>query len=202
MQEAGLPASDHMPTPAEVDQIAALADPVIRNLQITQSYHELALAMIARTGICANWCTFATWASKQAGQTIRKEDLARLIDEAQLSAPPSAQAVETVTLSAQSLGSDRSQAEIQEAVALALNPLTALDRASDAVGRGNQKVYAEIGREFARFFEACLHDPHFDADNVTLFCETLRHGDPPAGQRYLRQAFARYDQAFFETDPK
>jgi len=27
----------------------------------------------------ANWCTFATWASRQAGQTIRQEDLARTL---------------------------------------------------------------------------------------------------------------------------
>jgi len=52
---AGLPALDHIPTVAEVDRIAALADPVLRNLQITQCYHELALTMAARTGVCANW---------------------------------------------------------------------------------------------------------------------------------------------------
>lgn len=28
-----------------------------------------------RTGPCANGCTFATWASRQAGRTIRGEDL-------------------------------------------------------------------------------------------------------------------------------
>jgi hypothetical protein len=35
------------------------------------------LAMTKRLGPCANWCTFATWASRQAGQTIRGEDLAQ-----------------------------------------------------------------------------------------------------------------------------
>ena len=65
-----------IPTLAEVGQIAAVADPVVRNLQITQCYHELALALAERTGPSANWCTFATWASNQAGVTIRKEDLA------------------------------------------------------------------------------------------------------------------------------
>ena len=70
-----------MPTVADVDRIAALADPVLRNLQITQCYCELSRAFAARTGGApANWCTFATWASKQAGQTIRKEDLARTFE--------------------------------------------------------------------------------------------------------------------------
>ena len=63
------------PTTAEVRAIAALADPVVRNLRITQCYHELAVAVAALTGPGANWCTVATWASGQAGQSIRKEDL-------------------------------------------------------------------------------------------------------------------------------
>jgi len=36
------------PTPGEVRAIAALADPVIRNLRITQCYHELACALAER----------------------------------------------------------------------------------------------------------------------------------------------------------
>ena len=68
------------PTVAEVEHIAALEDPLIRNLQITQCYHELALALRERTSSSANWCNFAVWASKQAGQTIRKEDLARALE--------------------------------------------------------------------------------------------------------------------------
>jgi hypothetical protein len=72
----------HTPTRAEVDAITALADPALRNLRITQCYHQLAAAVRARTGTVANWCTFATWATKQAGQSFRKEDLARTIEAA------------------------------------------------------------------------------------------------------------------------
>ena len=42
----------------------------------------------------------------------------------------------------------------------------AFTRASDAVARGNRKVYAEIGREFARFFVTCLDDNTFDAAKI------------------------------------
>ena len=56
----------------EVEQIAAMNDPVIRNLRITECYSRLAAAMPPGS---ANWCTFATWASRQAGRTIRGEDL-------------------------------------------------------------------------------------------------------------------------------
>ncbi|MBI1277396.1 MAG: hypothetical protein GC179_04645 [Anaerolineaceae bacterium] len=187
------------PTVTEVDQIAALVDPVIRNLQITQSYHELALVMTSRTGICANWCTFATWASKQAGQTIRKEDFARLLDDIRRSIV-SAQTDSDIVAAAQAFGSKHSGDEIQETVADVLNPLAALDRASDAVARGNRKVYAEIGREFARFFATCLNDNNFDSAKITEFCKGLRPGDPPDGQQYLAQAFTYYYRAFFERD--
>jgi hypothetical protein len=191
--------NDLFPTPTDVDRIAALPDAVMRNLQITQCYHELSTAMAARAS-GANWCTFATWASKQAGQTIRKEDFARLLENALRSAPVRAQAAADVAASAQALGSQQSVEEVQETVWDVINPLAAVDRASDAVGRGNRKVFEEIGREFARFFTACLNDAAFDSENITRFCAELRPGDPPDGQQYLRQAFARYYQAFFEGD--
>lgn len=186
------------PTIDDVNRIAALADPVIRNLQITQSYHELARAVAARTGLCANWCTFATWASKQAGQTIRKEDFARTLENLF-----TMQAVmPEVIASAQAFGSSCTPDEIQESVADVLNPLAAFDRASAAVARGNKKVYEEIGREFARFAALCLHDAAFDADSLAQFCDALHPGEPPDGQQYLRQAFTRYYHALFESDAK
>jgi hypothetical protein len=191
--------SNPIPTTADVDRIAALSDVVIRNLQITQCYHELSAAMPARAS-GANWCTFATWASKQAGQTIRKEDFARLLENAQRAEPIRAQAAPDVAASAQALGSQQSIEELQESVWDVINPLAAVDRASDAVGRGNKKVFEEIGREFARFYAACLNDATFDSENIARFCMELRPGDPPDGQQYLRQAFARYYQAFFESD--
>lgn len=184
-----------------VEQIAAMADPVIRNLNITQSYHELARAFSARTGMQANWCVYATWASKQAGQTIRKEDFQRML-EAVVLAAPAAQTVADTVAAAQGLGSRQSTAEIQETVADVLNPLAALNRASDAVGRGNQKVYAEIGREFARFLALCGEDPTYDAERLAAFNNALRPGDPPEGQARLREAFRCYYAAFFESDPK
>src|SRR3990172_5182182 len=95
---------DAIPTVAEVDRIASLADPVIRNLQITQCYHELSAALAERTGLSANWCTFAAWASRQAGQTIRKEDLVRALEEALKNDPEAIQAAQGVALTARAAG--------------------------------------------------------------------------------------------------
>jgi hypothetical protein len=48
---------------------------VLRNLEITACYSSLAAAIATRGDPCSNWCAFATWASRQAGRTIRGEDL-------------------------------------------------------------------------------------------------------------------------------
>ena len=74
-----------MPVPDEltvekIDSIAVLDNPLLRNVLITQCYCELSASFAKRMGTGANWCTFATWASKQAGQTIRHQDLQRTME--------------------------------------------------------------------------------------------------------------------------
>ncbi|MCF6154644.1 MAG: hypothetical protein E3K36_05210 [Candidatus Brocadia sp.] len=192
----------HVPTITEVDRISAIQDPILRNLQITQCYHELSAVLSERTGLSANWCTFATWASKQAGQTIRKEDLVQSLENILDREPIVTQAVRDIATLAQQAGARRDIREIQETVRDILNPFLAIDRAGNVVGRGNKKVFEEIGREFARFFSMCLHDETFDAGKIGRFCDELRPGDPPDGQRYLSQAFTRHYQSFFEDDAK
>ncbi|HEY7676087.1 MAG TPA: hypothetical protein VIG69_03360 [Candidatus Methylomirabilis sp.] len=198
----GFTGMDLLSFSAEADRIALLSDPVVRNLQITQCYHELSLVLAKRTGPHANWCTFATWASKQAGQTIRKEDLQRALEHLLMTTPTTMQAAAHVATVAHQLGARREPEDIHRNVWEALRPSAAIERASAAVARGNQKVFAEIGRECARFAGACLNDPTFDAEKIGRFCAALHPGDPPDGQRYLRQAFTRYYQAFFERESK
>lgn len=190
-----------LPTLEDVERIANIGDPVLRNLQITQCYHELSAFLASRTGPAANWCTFATWASKQAGQTIRKEDLARLLERRLNQSPAALQASETMA-AAINLQPGNSLVRPQGLALRAGNFQTAVERASDAVGRGNKKVFEEIGYEFARFFQTCLLDQDLDPQQVARFCEELRPGEPPDGQGHLRQAFFHYFQAIGETDAK
>ncbi len=191
-----------IPTITEVGRIAAIQATILRNLQITQCYHELSAVLVERSGLSANWCTFATWASKQAGQTIRKEDLVRSLENVLNTEPTVIQAIRNVTTTTHHIGGKRELSETEKTVLDILNPFEAIDRASDAVGRGNKKVFEEIGREFARFFSTCLHSASYDADTIRRFCAELRPGNPPDGQRYLAQAFSRYYQSFFEDDAK
>jgi hypothetical protein len=55
----------------------------LRNLEITQYYYDLSQAIAILIGQeNANWCTFATWASKTAGTFIRTNDtlIEKLLD--------------------------------------------------------------------------------------------------------------------------
>jgi hypothetical protein len=186
-------------TPEDVDRVAAIADPVIRNVRITRAYHELSAAMAARLGPVANWCTYATWASKQAGLTIRKEDLRHVLEAAFRSSTDAADAAREVATAAGRLGGSTPLGTSLGLVRALVDPV--LDRASAAVAQGNLRVFEEIGREFARYEVECGPDPAADAATLAAFVARLRPGEPPDGQRYLREAFSCYHRARFEADP-
>ncbi len=185
---------------ADVERITALSDPIVRNLQITQCYYELSLALAARTGSHANWCTFAVWASKQVGQTIRKEDLTRMLEQlwVTVSDVPAHPVSATPSFGTPLEGLANHRRRIREAVLAT----SSFERASQATARGNRRVFQEIAWEFARFLATVAEDTAFDTDRIAGFCAALRPGDPPDGQRYLVQAFTSYYRAMFEHDPK
>lgn len=191
-----------IPDVAEVQRIAALENPVIRNLRITQCYSLLARGMAARTPRCSNWCTFATWASRQAGRTIRGEDL---VDELERELGRDAELAHPL----QSLwrllvrrGLLQPETRLGRLTADLHTPFDAFARASGAVAVGNRKVFEEIGRHFARYLSGV--DPSLGVESAEFarFLEGLAPGDPPDGQGYLRLAFTRYQQQRAEPDPK
>ena len=77
MTMAGL--QDSFPSQAEVARICAVDIPAVRNQQITDAYWRLSVEVESRLPSHANWCTLATWASKQAGVTIRHQDLTEVL---------------------------------------------------------------------------------------------------------------------------
>ncbi len=188
-----------IPTIEDVARISAIADPVQRNQQITACYHDLSQSFSKRTGPIANWCTFARWASSQAGVTIRKEDLKRKLEEV-LTNDPVIQAV--LMLIAQLAGQLGRKGKLPGISFAALEKIieSAGDKASDAVARGNKKVFEEIGKEFARFLKECSPDTVYNDASITSFINSLKDGPPPEGQAYLQSAFRRYYKSLFESD--
>ena len=178
------------PSPAEVRRIVALDDPVLRNLEITLCYSRLAAVFAARTGGGSNWCTFATWASRQAGSTIRGEDLLGDVERRLAKRRWLLHPFASLWRSLLRRGLLRPDSRLGRLTAELHTPFDAVERASDAVARGNLAVFEEIGLVFAEYLDGPGGVP------------TLRPGDPPEGQRYLGQAFARYERARVEPDPK
>jgi hypothetical protein len=183
-----------IPTVSDIDTIGAIGDPVIRNLRITQCYHELSHAVAERVAPGANWCTFATWASRQAGQTIRGEDFTRAAEDILGSHDVAQVITEIIRLSIRT-GRALTHATILDALRRAVDPEAALRRAADAVAIGNRKVFVEIGREFARWRETAAAAGAPDPAASAAFADGLRGGEPPDGQRLLREAFAAYGDA-------
>lgn len=179
--------------PVEVEEIVAMDDrPVLRNLRITQAYHELTLGLrevIGHENVC--WSGFACWASKQAGSFIRHEQLPaalrHLVEDPELGL----------------LG--------------ALH--RALDGVSSYVVLGNKVVFAEMGGTFARFILAFEGDTRPDPSKLSDFLATFAEGPSlpdelrrdddghvrhtmRGGQTMLRHAMEALYAAMFEPSPK
>ncbi|HEX6063354.1 MAG TPA: hypothetical protein VFZ04_03990 [Longimicrobiales bacterium] len=182
------------PSVTEVERIAGLAEPAGRNREITACYHQLSRALCESLGAVANWCTFATWASRQAGSTIRGDDLRAALDQQLARATELAAVIRQAAALARQAHPAQAR-QLEETIRSFLRQQGALQRASAAVARGNLKVFAEIGREFARFLEAFPDAESRTPPNLQRFLATLRPGPPPDGQQLLRDAFAAYHAA-------
>jgi hypothetical protein len=189
------------PRVEDVERIAATDNPVIRNLEITECYADLSAAVRGRTGGSADWCTFATWASRQAGATIRGEDLLDRVDR--ILGRRSWVVAPVAALSRLLLrkGLFQPGTTLGRVVAQIHTPFDAFERASAEVAKGNLKVFAEIGREFARFLATVPPDARDDSPELLVFAAQLRPGAPPDGQDLLREAFAHYQRQRSEADP-
>jgi hypothetical protein len=182
-----------VPSVGDIAVIGACPHPVVRNLRITQAYHELSRAVADTVGPGANWCTFATWASKQAGQTIRGDDLGRRIEQVFAGSDAVQFIVGRLRELRRALARGIEADVVLKALRDACAPLFIVARVADAVGRGNKKVFDEIGLEFARFLAPGPRERFF---------EGLRPGDPPDGQRLLAAAFRGYERARAAGDAK
>jgi hypothetical protein len=173
-------ASRQPPTVRDVERIVAIESPVVRNLEITHCYSLLAAAFAARTGKGANWCTYATWASRQAGETIRGEDLLEHLGNRLGQGRRLLHPFRTLGRRVLRRGLFDPETRLGRLTHELHTPFDAFERASDAVARGNLKVFEEIGLEFARYL----------------------HGQSPEGERLLTRAFAHYELMQRERDSK
>ena len=127
-------------------RISAIRSPVLRNLEITYAYSLLAAQMETDA---ANWCTYATWASRQAGRTIRGEDAIGFIQEWLGRERSLLHPLESFGRWLLRRGLFDPTSRLGRAMKRFHTPFDAVELASDAVARGNLKVFAEIAPVFA-----------------------------------------------------
>ncbi len=200
MVAAGVPHVDIVPLEqrlADLKRIADLPEPVLRNLLITQRYHDLSLELARVLGSDnANWSTFATWASKTAGQSIREEEV-----------PPEFTSF---------LQKEARLAERLEHFYTKLGPLARLAPKLDPfelaraviqevarqIAEGNLRVYAELAPLFAEFSYRFGYPAQPNDDELEQFVSALKAG-PAAegGQDDLKRAFRAYYASRNSTTP-
>lgn len=198
-RERGFVGFDEQPLITRVDDIIGLdRDPVLRNLLITQCYFELSEALGRVLGFeNANWCTFATWASKTAGRFIRKEDCPELlrrllgVEEVRLDSenrpPPS---------SLDLFGPPSTDLHLFDL------PERILEEVSKLIARGNLIVFQEIGPMFARMVEVYDGVPEPTDEMLAEVQKPLKPGSTPeGGQDLLRSALGHYHRAILADDP-
>ena len=170
---------------------------ILRNLQITQSYHELTLWMqnvVGRENV--SWVAFATYASKTAGHCIRHEQLPHAINDlvGRLvgKGGPKGLALQYLVDPAARQGGHRHG--LMESIYL---------RISRSVSYGNCIVYNELAPLFREFVDRFQDDLRPNEPKLQQFLMMLQPGSTHAGgQDHLREAFTHYYQARFDLKAK
>ena len=171
---------------------------VVRNLQVTQGYYRISQGMRrCMSGSNVSWCSFATHASKTAGQALRHEMMPRLLKKA------------TIRLA----GFDNTFLFLNEGLAAKERPLAkeqegrlseGLLRVSRLISDGNITVFKELAWPFASFLNTFSKDWAYDEGKLQAFLD--EHLDPgplsEGGQDYLFEAFTAFYKARYETDAK
>jgi len=175
-------------------------EPVLRNLKITQAYFDLSQAIAQRLGDTnANWCNFATWASKTAGRFIRMEDLNVHLHKLLHAHDDYNEWLGMIQDKFKDLEIDHvfDHSRVHHA---AHNVLTEI---SADIAAGNLKVFSELGPVFSTMIEA--FDKPFEEEKAAIetLLASLTPGDTEGGgQDMLANAVRDFYTAKQEKDKK
>jgi hypothetical protein len=190
----------------QIDAAAGTPYPALCNLRVTLTHYELSLALHSVTGPAsgANFHTWAVWGSKQAGHTIRRDDVPFVpVAAAGLGAALGVGASGGFTCG--SLGrrvATSLAGGVVGAVALNRGAEALLGSAAGQILGGNVTVLAEIGRQSARFVSAFARPDDRTEQRLEDFLGGLRPGPASeGGQELLRGAYRHYFDASREADP-
>lgn len=177
--------------------IAKKSDPALRNLLITQSYHDLAKGLSNALGQeNTNWCHFACWASKTAGTYIRNEEIPGMFRTMITKSKSYKATVEGLESHIQGIHPKLETIGIMEL------PSTITADVSVQITLGNLKVYSELAPVFSMMIEKFNPSRKVDLDSLNSILVTLKEGDTASGgQQLLREAVSNYFRALSLNDP-
>lgn len=182
---------DNLTTPEAIQAVIDNPNLVIRNVQITQSYHELNLAVdryLADANV--SWCAFATWASKQAGQFIRNEEVPpKLRRFLQLDASDAQPWYARLTL----------YRLLRSKPVLRYLRCTVAD-VGFHLGEGNHLVYAKLAPLFARFLVLIREPRQPHPEPLNAFLATIERDS--STDEELKRAFTHLYAALFDSNAK
>ena len=190
-----------LPSRQEIEQIIAPdAQPVLRNLRITQCYHDLSQSIASIIGAAnVNWCTFASWASKTAGRFVRGEVVAVFRDALQSDRRLAAKLdqMNKIIRRVQS-----SAAFDRLAIYEVLNaPVLEVSR---HIAAGNLAVFAELGPLFSVMCARFDQDTVDDSSSLARLLDELDLKKGPSaegGQSLLRSAVEHFYKARHTSEP-
>lgn len=174
---------------AHIQRVVTNPDPVIRNLQITETYHQLARALdaILSDGLNVNWCAFAAWASKQAGRFIRNEEVPQPLRRFL------------------GIGSDSQPSRwapggwLRRKRFLTYVRATAQDTSAH-LAEGNRLVCAKLAPMFSQFLALWRQGQQPSVEQLQDFLQ--RQSQDPTTGKELIDAFRQFHQAIGESRPK
>lgn len=190
------PPPPHWLTKAEIDQILAQKNLLVRNLQITQGYHDVAQMMGQFLTLRnVNWFAFGTYASKTAGRAIRHETLPRALKSALI----------------RSAGYDNTYLYLHEVLAHSEQVTTpenilgrVLEQVSLLLSLGNLMIFGELAWPFVDMVDQFGADRAPDPTRFEQFLDDhfIPGSFDEGGQDWLRESLSTFYEARFETNSK
>lgn len=226
--EAAVPADGSAPAPSVprdwpespivtaegVRRVVAIEnDLYLRNVLITQGYHDISQEIMARTGGAdMNWCTLGCWASKTAGTFIRDEEIPAVFRNFLEGKGPLQLALHEIEQRLNP-GHDEKPPKLIEIARAVLHDC------STYIMVGNKVVFQELAGCCAEFVQTFGADKAPDLTKLAAFQARYTEGDPlpdevewgpdrtlisrpRGGQAMLRGMVEHLYRAMFETDPK
>jgi hypothetical protein len=180
----------------EVHRILAIQDDQQRNLHVTLGYHRLSHSLARLIGYQnANWCSFAVWASRQAGVFIRGDIpvIAAVRDEllrrSGLTWP---------VWWRKAVSKHWEQGRVDPQTLLVLMAATF----GRAISEGNTRVFHDIATTFVPFIELLAKSTSPDDDELKRYLASLDDVSVRDGGRgELQRGLRKYAEARYARDP-